>query len=161
MTTTTPSEGQPFPDFALPDADGRLRRLSDFAGRYLALYVYPKDDTPGCTKEACDFRDNAELRALGAEVVGVSRDGAGSHAQFAEKYSLSFALLSDPDAGFLKRVGAWGEQSRGGEVSEGVRRSTYLIGPDGRLVRAWTNVKVDGHADEVAGEIARDQAARA
>lgn len=158
---TTLAEGQPFPDFALPDAAGQIRRLSDFAGRYLALYVYPKDDTPGCTKEACDFRDNAELRALGAGVVGVSRDGAGSHASFAEKYSLPFPLLSDPGAEFLRRAGAWGEQNRNGVMSEGVRRTTYLIGPDGRLVRAWENVRVDGHADEVAGEIARDQESRA
>ena len=161
MTMTMPAAGQPFPDFALPDAAGRLHRLSDFAGRYLVLYAYPKDDTPGCTKEACDFRDNARLRDLGAGILGVSRDGAESHARFAEKHSLGFPLLSDPDAGFLKRVGAWGEQNWNGQVGEGVKRSTYLIAPDGTLARSWRDVKVDGHADQVAEEIARHHAARA
>lgn len=152
--------GQPFPDFALPDGAGQLRKLNDYAGQYVVLYVYPKDDTPGCTKEACDFRDNAELRAHGAAVLGLSRDDAASHAQFAEKYSLPFPLLSDPDAAFSKTIGAWGTKNMYGKVSEGVRRSTFLIGPDGRLVRAWYSVQVDGHAEQVVRAIAADQAGR-
>ncbi|WP_027481987.1 peroxiredoxin [Deinococcus pimensis] len=150
-----------FPDFALPDAEGRLHRLSDYAGRYVVLYVYPKDDTPGCTKEACDFRDNAELRAHGAAILGLSRDDAASHADFSEKFSLNFPLLTDADASFMKTVGAWGEKNNYGKITEGVKRSTYLIAPDGTLVRAWNNVKVDGHADAVARELEKHRAAHA
>ena len=165
--TDTPTEvprlqpGEPFPDFALPGADGTTHRLSDFAGSSLVLYVYPKDDTPGCTKEACDFRDNATLRAHGARVLGVSRDDAASHAAFTEKYSLPFPLASDPDAAFLREVGAWGSKNMYGKLTEGVKRVTFLIGPDGRLVRAWWVVKVEGHADAVAKAIEADRGARA
>ncbi len=153
--------GQPFPDFALAGADGVTHRLADFVGQYLVLYVYPKDDTPGCTKEACDFRDNATLRAHGAKVLGVSRDDAASHADFTEKYSLPFPLASDLDASFMREVGAWGTKNMYGKVTEGVKRVTFLIGPDGRLVRAWWAVKVDGHADAVAKAIEADRGARA
>ncbi len=146
--------GVPFPDFALPDASGQVRRLHDFVGpghqgQYLALYVYPKDDTPGCTREACDFRDNLELRAAGVQVLGLSRDDAHSHADFAEKYSLPFPLLSDTGGGYLEALGAFS----GGRVG----RSTFLVGPDGRLVRAWYGVKVDGHADSVLEAAREDQ----
>jgi len=143
------NSGEAFPQFALPDAQGNEHRLSDYAGRYVVLYVYPKDDTPGCTREACDFRDHAALRQHGAVILGLSRDDAESHGKFTEKYGLNFPLLSDPDAEFIKRVGAWGTKNMYGKVSEGLKRSTFLIGPDGRLVKAWYSVKVDGHADQV------------
>ncbi|MFC4455708.1 peroxiredoxin [Deinococcus sonorensis] len=149
--------GDPFPAFSLPDASGQVHQLGDYAGRYLVLYVYPKDDTPGCTKEACDFRDNQALRAAGAQVLGLSRDDASSHEQFAEKYSLPFPLLSDPDATFMREIGSWGTKNMYGKVSEGVKRSTFLIGPDGRLVKAWYAVTVDGHADAVVKAIEADQ----
>lgn len=152
--------GDAFPDFALAGAGGSIHRLSDFTGEYLVLYVYPKDDTPGCTKEACDFRDSATLKALGAQILGVSRDDAGSHDAFREKYSLPFPLASDPDAQFMRSIGAWGTKNLYGKVSEGVIRSTFLVGPDGRLVRAWYAVKVDGHADAVARAIEADRQAQ-
>ncbi|AFZ65861.1 peroxiredoxin [Deinococcus peraridilitoris] len=152
--------GQPFPDFALPDADNHLHRLADYRGRYLVLYVYPKDDTPGCTKEACDFRDHAELRAEGAAILGLSRDDAESHAGFAQKFSLNFPLVSDPDATFIRTIGAWGTKNLYGKVSEGLKRSTFLIAPDGTLVKVWSNVKVDGHADAVLRELREHKARR-
>ncbi|WP_425147757.1 peroxiredoxin [Deinococcus sp.] len=151
--------GDPFPAFALPSADGQLHALADYAGKYLVLYVYPKDDTPGCTKEACDFRDNLELRQHGAQVLGLSRDDAASHADFAEKYSLPFPLLSDPDAEFMRAIGSYGTKVMYGKTSQGVRRSTFLIGPDGRLVKAWYAVQVDGHADAVVKAIEADRKA--
>ncbi len=153
--------GEPFPDFALPDAQGQTHRLADYAGRYVVLYVYPKDDTPGCTKEACDFRDSALLKAHGAAILGVSRDDAQSHRAFAGKYSLPFPLLSDEDASFLKGIGAYGPKNLYGKVTEGVRRQTFLIGPDGRLVKAWLAVSVDGHADAVAAAIEANRKKRA
>ncbi|TDE87217.1 MULTISPECIES: peroxiredoxin [Deinococcus] len=152
--------GEPFPNFALPDAEGRTHRLSDYAGRYVVLYAYPKDDTPGCTKEACDFRDSARLKALGAVILGVSRDDAASHQAFAEKHSLPFPLLTDPEAEFLKSVGAYGPKNLYGKIVEGVKRETFLIGPDGKLVKAWRNVSVDGHADAVAAAIEADRKTR-
>ncbi|WP_019585786.1 peroxiredoxin [Deinococcus apachensis] len=160
-TAPHPAPGEPFPDFALPDAEGRTHRLSDYAGRYVVLYAYPKDDTPGCTKEACDFRDSALLKAHGAVILGVSQDDADSHRAFAEKYSLPFPLLSDEGAEFLKGIGAYGSKNLYGKVVEGVKRQTFLIGPDGRLVKAWLAVSVDGHADAVAAAIDADRKKRA
>lgn len=163
MTETAPrlQPGEPFPDFALQGADGQTHRLADYAGRYVVLYAYPKDDTPGCTKEACNFRDSALLREHGAAILGVSRDDAASHQAFAEKYSLPFPLLTDPDAGFLKSIGAYGPKNLYGKVTEGVKRQTFLIGPDGKLVKSWLAVSVDGHADAVAAAIDADRQARA
>ncbi len=149
--------GDAFPAFELPDAQGQVHRLSDSAGKYLVLYVYPKDNTPGCTKEACDFRDNLTLRRLGAQILGLSMDSAESHQQFAEEHSLPFALLSDPSADFLRAIGAYGTKNLYGKVSQGVKRTTYLIGPGGQLVKAWYAVSVDGHADAVAAAIQTDQ----
>lgn len=153
--------GDAFPDFALQDGAGQPHRLADSSGKYLVLYVYPKDDTPGCTKEACDFRDNMALRQHGAQILGLSRDDAASHTQFAEKFSLPFPLLSDPDAEFMRTIGSYGTKVLYGKASEGVRRSTFLIGPDGRLVKAWYAVKVDGHADAVVKAIEADRKAHA
>ncbi|WP_135229315.1 peroxiredoxin [Deinococcus fonticola] len=156
---TEPTRLQPgdaFPDFSLPDADGTLHSLAQYEGKYVVLYAYPKDDTPGCTKEACDFRDNALLKSHGAVVLGVSADDAGSHRQFAEKFSLPFPLLSDRDAEFLKSIGTYGEKNMYGKVTQGIKRQTFLIGPDGKLVKSWLAVKVDGHADAVAEAIEKD-----
>ncbi len=150
--------GDAFPDFDLPDAGGTRHRLAQYEGRYVVLYAYPKDDTPGCTKEACDFRDHARLKALGAVILGISADDADSHRQFAEKYSLPFPLLTDDGARFLKTLGTYGEKNLYGKVTEGIKRQTFLIGPDGRLVKSWRAVKVDGHADAVAAAIEADQA---
>lgn len=156
-STPVPQTGDAFPAFTLQDAGGQAHGLNDYAGKYLVLYVYPKDDTPGCTKEACDFRDSAPLKALGAAVVGINADDAGSHAQFAEKHSLPFPLLSDPDAAFLKSIGSYGPKNLYGKVTEGIKRQTFLIGPDGKLVKSWLAVSVDGHADAVAAAIEKDQ----
>ena len=151
--------GDAFPDFVLQDGAGQPHRLADYNGKYLVLYVYPKDDTPGCTKEACDFRDNMALRQHGAQILGLSRDDAASHTQFAEKFSLPFPLLSDPDAEFMRTIGSYGTKVLYGKASDGVKRSTFLIGPDGRLVKAWYAVKVDGHADAVVKAIEADRKA--
>ncbi|WP_309571970.1 peroxiredoxin [Deinococcus sp.] len=158
--TTTPAAGEPFPEFSLPDAHGQMHTLSSLRGRYVVLYAYPKDDTPGCTKEACDFRDNALLRSHGAAILGLSADDAASHADFAEKFSLPFPLLVDDSASYLKTIGAYGEKNSYGKVTQGIKRQTFLIDPDGRLVKAWLAVKVDGHADAVAEAIDKDRARR-
>lgn len=159
MTEATKLQpGDAFPAFDLPDAQGQSHKLGDYAGKYVVLYVYPKDDTPGCTKEACDFRDNALLKQHGAAILGVSADDAASHQKFADKYSLPFPLLSDHNAEFLKSIGSYGEKNMYGKVTQGIKRQTFLIGPDGKLVKSWLAVKVDGHADAVAAAIEKDKA---
>ncbi len=145
------AEGKPAPTFRLPGSDGKAHALEDYRGRAVVLYFYPKDDTPGCTKEACGFRDaHDEIRALGAEVLGVSTDSVADHGRFAAKYDLPFTLLSDEDRGMLKAYGAWGEKSMYGKTYEGILRSTVVIGPDGTVLRHWP--KVTGaaqHPEEV------------
>ena len=129
------------PAFTLVDAAGRKVSLEDFAGRNVILYFYPQDDTPGCTKEACAFRDAwDDLQALGAVVLGVSADDAGSHERFAAKYRLPFPLLSDPDRRVMRTYGAYGEKTLYGRKVVGVIRSTVWIGPDGRVRRHWARV---------------------
>lgn len=160
-SSPVPQTGETFPAFTLNDASGQVHGLNDYAGRYLVLYVYPKDNTPGCTKEACDFRDSAPLKALGAAIVGISADDASSHAQFAEEHSLPFPLLTDPDAAFLKSIGSFGPKNMYGKVTEGIKRQTFLIGPDSKLVKSWLAVSVDGHADAVAAAIEKDQSKNA
>ena len=129
------------PAFTLPDADCRPVSLSDFAGRHVVLYFYPADDTPGCTKEACAFRDSwDDLRELGVAVLGVSPDAADSHRRFAAKYRLPFTLLSDPDRRVMEAYGAYGEKTMYGKKVVGVIRSTVWIGPDGRVRRHWSRV---------------------
>lgn len=150
--------GDAFPAFSLPDAQGQVHTLNDSSGKYLVLYVYPKDNTPGCTREACDFRDNMQLKQHGAQVLGLSMDDAASHQQFAQEHSLPFPLLSDPSADFLKTIGAYGTKNMYGKVSQGVKRTTFLVGPDGKLVKAWYAVSVDGHSDAVVKAIEADQA---
>ena len=154
MTVIEP--GKKAPPFSLKDQSGQTHRLSDYAGRPVILYFYPKDDTPGCTKEACAFQDN--LPTFGkskAAVLGVSVLDEESKAKFASKYSLTFPLLADPDHEVIDKFGAWQEKSMYGKKYMGVARITYLIGPDGKVVKRWDGVKVDGHAEEVLAEVAK------
>ena len=143
--------GEPAPPVTLTDGSGRPVSQVGLAGRHVVLYFYPKDDNPGCTKEACGFRDAwDELQELGAVVLGVSPDQADSHARFAEKYRLPFPLLSDPDQSVMKAYGAWGEKTSYGRKTTGVIRSTVWIGPDGRVRKHWPRVTdAEAHPDEV------------
>lgn len=139
------------PDFSLPDQSGKKHSLTDYRGRWVVLYFYPKDDTPGCTKEACNFRDEkGRLEELGAVVLGVSADDVQSHGKFHRKYDLNFPLLSDPDKTTIRAYGAWGKKVMYGKEYEGVFRYTYLIDPEGRVAKVWDKVKPDQHALEVA-----------
>ena len=142
-------EGQEAPDFTLKDDQGNSVSLADFAGRKFVLYFYPKDDTPGCTAEACEFRDEfAEFRTRGIAIVGVSADSPESHAKFKTKYNLNFTLLSDPDKKVLKAYGVWKEKSMYGKKYTGVERTTFIIA-DGQIVKIFQRVKVSGHTDDV------------
>ena len=139
--------GKKAPAFSLKDQDGKTRRLADYAGRPVVLYFYPKDDTPGCTKEACAFRDNLpRFKPSKAVVLGVSILDEASKARFAEKYDLPFPLLADPDHSVAEKFGVWQKRSLYGRTYMGIARTTYLIGPDGKVAKRWDNVKVDGHA---------------
>ncbi len=143
-------EGQPAPDFELDSDSGERVKLSDLRGKPVVLYFYPKDDTSGCTKQACGIRDAwSEYQRRGAVVLGVSPDDGASHERFKAKYSLPFTLLSDPDHAVAEAYGAWGEKRNYGRTYEGIIRSTFVIGPDGELVRAMRNVKPVGHAERV------------
>lgn len=149
-TPSMPRAGEPAPEFTLPDEADTPHALSDARGDWLVLYFYPKDDTPGCTTEACQFRDaDAAYRELGAQVWGVSILGTGSKAAFKAKFGLPFTLLADVDHAVAERYGAWGERSHRGTTYMGVGRSTFLIDPDGRIARTWPTVTADGHATEV------------
>ena len=142
--------GRKAPAFSLPDQDGRTHRLKDNRGRPLILYFYPKDDTPGCSKEACAFRDALpDFKKGKAAVLGVSVLDTASKAKFARKHKLNFPLLADPEHEVADRYGAWQKKSLYGRTYMGVARLTYLIGPDGTVARRWDNVKVDGHAADV------------
>jgi thioredoxin-dependent peroxiredoxin len=144
------SAGEAAPPFTLPADDGKTVSLADFAGKKVVLYFYPKDDTPGCTRQACAFQDNlARVQSRGAVVLGVSRDGAKSHEKFKTKYKLAFPLLSDPDASVHRAYGAWGMKTNYGKTTEGVLRTTVIIDEKGRIAKRFPNVKVDGHADKV------------
>ncbi len=145
------AEGRPAPAFTLIDAKGQRIALADFAGKDVIVYFYPKDDTPGCTKEACGFRDHwRDIQALGAVVLGVSPDSAASHAKFANKFHLPFTLLADPDKSVLTAYGAWGEKVSYGKTTTGVIRSTVWIGPDGKVRKHWPRVaKAEEHPAEV------------
>jgi peroxiredoxin Q/BCP len=156
-----PAAGDPAPDLALPDEGGAIHRLSEQRGRWLVVYFYPKDDTPGCTTEACEFRDAwADIEADGAVVWGVSPDDAASHSRFRTKFGLPFVLLSDEDHAVADAWGAWGEKIRYGRTSMGILRSTFLVDPDGRIARAWPRVTPDGHAAEVRAALAAAREAR-
>ena len=142
--------GKKAPVFSLKDQEGKPRRLADYAGRPVVLYFYPKDDTPGCTKEACAFRDNLpRFKGSKAVVLGVSILDEASKARFAGKYGLPFPLLADPDHAVAEQFGVWQKKSRYGRTYMGIARTTYLIGPDGKVAKRWDNVKVDGHAEAV------------
>ncbi len=149
--------GAKAPAFTLPDQDGNKVSLKDFAGRLVVVYFYPADDTPGCTKEACQFNENlSAFSRSGAAVVGISPDGAAKHRKFREKYGLTFPLLSDPGHDVMEAYGAWGEKTMYGKKTVGTIRSTFLVGPDGTIRRAWYNVRADGHAAKVLEELASD-----
>ncbi len=151
---SVPKPGDPAPAFALTADDGRTVRLSDLQGRPVVLYFYPKDDTPGCTKEACSFRDAwADVEDTGAAVLGVSPDGGASHQRFRRKYQLPFPLLSDPDHGVAEAYGAWGEKSMYGKKYRGMLRTTLVIDGTGTVRRVFERVKPEGHAQEVLAAI--------
>ncbi|MCA1583206.1 MAG: thioredoxin-dependent thiol peroxidase [Acidobacteria bacterium] len=146
--------GKKAPAFSLKDQDGTKRRLSDYAGQPVVLFFYPKDDTPGCTTEACAFRDNLpELAKTKAAILGISVLDEKSKAKFAGKYSLTYPLLADADHAVAEKYGVWQEKSRYGRTYMGIARTTYLIGPQGQVVRRWDNVKVDGHAEDVLAAV--------
>jgi peroxiredoxin Q/BCP len=156
-----PNPGEPAPEFALPDEMGATRRLAEQRGRWTVIYFYPKDDTPGCTVEACQFRDlHGELRSVDADVWGISPDGAASHHQFREKFGLPFTLLSDEDHAVAEQYGAWRLKSMYGKEFMGIARSSFLVDPEGTVVRTWPAVKADGHAAEVLAAIAEGRSAR-
>jgi peroxiredoxin Q/BCP len=143
-------EGAKAPAFTLKADDGSKVKLSDLKGHPVVVYFYPKDDTPGCTKEACAFRDrSSELADLGAKVFGVSTDSVESHVKFKQKYQLNFPLLSDPDHAMAEKYGAWREKNMYGKKSMGIQRSTYLIDAAGKIVKVWKKVSVDGHDQQV------------
>jgi len=144
------SEGTAAPDFELTSDRGEQVKLSDFRGKSVILYFYPKDDTPGCTTEACEFRDAYDrFREQGIEVIGVSPDGAESHRKFKDKYELPFPLLADPDRSAAEAYGVWKEKKNYGKTTMGVDRSTFVIGPDGTLVKAMRGIKAAGHAADL------------
>jgi peroxiredoxin Q/BCP len=146
--------GQKAPAFSLKDQHGALRRLADFAGHPLVIYFYPKDDTPGCTKESCDFRDNLSRFSRGkAAVVGISILDEASKERFASKHGLTFPLLADADHAVAERYGTWQKKSRYGRSYMGIARTTYLIDAKGKVRKRWDNVKVDGHAEAVLAEV--------
>ena len=148
------TEGAQAPAFTLPDQDGNPVSLDDFKGSRVLVYFYPADDTPGCTKEACQFNDNlAGFSAAGVPVIGISPDDAASHQRFRGKYGLRFPLLTDTDHAVMEAWGAWGEKTSYGRKSVGVLRSTFLLDDQGRVERAWHNVKADGHAATVLAQL--------
>ena len=147
--------GQDAPAFAAKDQAGNDVRLEALHGSWVVLYFYPKDDTPGCTKEACNFRDNdAAIRAAGATVIGVSGDSQASHEKFIAKYELPFTLLVDADRAIARAYGAWGMKKNYGKEYEGVIRSTFIIDPSGKVAKAWPRVKPDTHGAEVLAWLA-------
>jgi peroxiredoxin Q/BCP len=143
-------EGKPAPDFELTSDTGETVRLSDLRGRPVVLYFYPKDDTPGCTTEACEFRDAYDVyRERGAEILGVSPDDVDSHEKFKTKYQLPFTLLADPDHEVAEKYGVWGERKFAGKKYMGINRSTFVIDADGKVAQAMLGIKPAGHAEEV------------
>ena len=146
--------GKKAPAFSLHDQDGKTHRLADYAGRPVVLYFYPKDDTPGCTAEACAFRDNLPtFKKSKAAVLGVSILDAASKARFAKKHDLNFPLLADEDHAVAEKYGVWQKKSLYGRSFMGNVRTTFLIGADGKVAKRWDNVKVDGHAEDVLAAV--------
>jgi thioredoxin-dependent peroxiredoxin len=142
--------GQSAPDFELPDQNGEIRRLKDYQNEWVLIYFYPKDDTPGCTKEACSIRDNfPDFQELKLKVLGVSVDSVESHKKFAEKYNLPFTLLADEKKEVVGKYGVWGWNKFMGREYEGTLRTSFLIDPEGKIARIYENVKPEVHAEEV------------
>ena len=149
-----PSIGTRAPEFTLPDQDGKLHALSQYSGKWTLLYFYPKDDTPGCTKEACAIRDaDPDLSSLGAVVLGVSADSVKSHKKFAEKYQLMFPLLSDEGHAVADLYGVWARKKFMGREYDGILRTSFLINPDGVIDTVYENVKPEVHAAEVLADL--------
>jgi len=148
------------PDFSLQDQNGELRQLKDYAGKWLVLYFYPKDDTPGCTKEACSFRDAREVIAkLGhAEVAGVSKDSVASHKKFADKHGLNFTLLSDPEHATIEAYGSWKPKKFMGREYLGTERNTFIISPDGEIAKKYEGVDPQTHAAQIIKDLEELQA---
>ena len=143
----------PAPLFSLPDAEGKTYSLEEFKGKKVVLYFYPKDDTPGCTKEACAFRDDYKVYTDNdIVIIGVSKDGAKSHKKFIDKYEIPFILLSDEDTKVMEAYGAWGEKSMYGRTFLGVIRKTFLIDESGRIIKIYPKVKVNGHSEAILKE---------
>lgn len=138
------------PDFALPDQKGEVRRLSDFRGQWVVLYFYPKDNTPGCTKEACGFRDLfPKFQRRKIVVIGISTDSVRSHEKFAEKYDLPFLLLADEEKAVVRAYGVWGQKSFMGRTTMGTHRTSFLVDPEGRIAKIYERVRPETHAEEV------------
>lgn len=148
--TSLPQVGQPAPDFNLPDETGNTVSLDSLKGKPVILYFYPKDDTPGCTKEACSFRDYySEIQSAGGVVYGASPDSVESHQAFIEKYDLNFPLLSDEDKEAAQAYGVWVERERNGQKSMGIARTTFAIDEGGNIAQVWENVSPDDHGEEI------------
>lgn len=146
--------GKKAPAFTLESSDGGKVKLGDLAGKFVVVYFYPRDNTPGCTVEAEGFRDAAPaLKKLGAVVLGVSKDSIASHCKFRDKFNLNFPLLTDPDGTMMEAYGAWGEKVMYGKKMMGIIRSTVLIGPDGKVIKHWPKVSVKGHVDDVIASL--------
>ncbi len=146
--------GNQAPEFTLPDQNGNMHNLTQYRGQWIVLYFYPKDDTPGCTKEACSFRDNFEaLRERGIVVLGVSKDTQASHKKFADKFNLNFTLLSDESTEMIKSYEAFGEKKFMGKTFQGIHRITYVIDPQGIIRKVYEKVKVEEHAQEILRDI--------
>jgi thioredoxin-dependent peroxiredoxin len=145
----------PAPSFSLLDSQGTARRLEDYAGKWIVLYFYPKDDTPGCTTQACSLRDaRDDIAALGAEIIGISKDDASAHEKFKAKHSLNFTLLSDPDGTVIEAYGAWGKKMFG---KEGILRKTFIINPEGIVKKVYGRATPLGHGEQVKEELERLQ----
>lgn len=139
------------PDFALKDSEGQLRKLADFAGRWLVIYFYPKDNTPGCTAQACSIRDEERaLLDLGVTVIGISADDESAHRKFIAKYNLNFILLSDPEKQTIEAYSAWGKKMFG---REGILRKTFVINPEGKVVKVYGRAKTVGHGEQLVADI--------
>lgn len=161
-TSSSRSGPKKLPTFDLESDQGKRVRSADLAGKWSVVYFYPRDSTPGCTREAIGFTESAAaFKKLGAQVYGVSKDSIASHCSFRDKYSLSIPLLSDPDLKTHRAFGAWGKKMMYGKEVEGTIRSTFLVAPDGSIAKAWTGVKVDGHVDKVLEALEEAKKARA
>lgn len=141
-------------NFALADQNNKIHKLSNFLGKWVVLYFYPKDNTPGCTKEACNFRDaSSEYTKRGVEIIGISKDSTSSHKKFADKFSLHFTLLSDPDHKVIEMFGAWGKKKFLGKEYDGIFRNTVIINPKGEIVKEYKSVNPLIHSDEILKDL--------